>query len=379
MNIALVTETFFPLCNGVSRTLWYLTRFLTTQGDLVTVLQPRYKTAWDCDNDGTTVPTVTFRSLPLPLYPEIKMPVTTPGHVGHHLQELNPDLVHVATEGLLGWSAVKAARRKGLPLVTSYHTNFSQYAHHYGVPFLAGYVQRYLKSIHSAGSATLVPTPAIAEELVKAGFVNLIPWGRGVDCRCFSPERRDPELRRRLGINEETTLFIYAGRLAKEKNLDTLAGVFSRLQTRLNNVHFAVVGDGPCRHRLKRHCPSNVSFAGHVSDEQMAVYMATADLMIFPSLSETFGNVVLESLASGTPVAAFDVTGPADIIQNGKTGRLVRTQTEASLADAAGALAADRKNLTRVSLSARAYAETHSWEAVNATVRETYQRAVSYR
>jgi len=368
MRIAIVSETWLPQINGVSRTLNQLANYLAACGDQLLLLTPRYR-------QGLTLPAGSeaecFPALPLPFYPEVLLPVLTPPRLRHRLAAFVPDLVHIATEGPLGWAALRAARRLGLPVVSSYHTNFPQYLASYRLGALESVAWGYLRKFHNRTDLTLCPTPSTVHLLAGRGFANLDIWPRGVDAAQFHPRYRDPELRRSLGIGEDEVVILYTGRLAAEKNLAVLFAACRRLS---GKVRLLLVGDGPLRGDLEREALPGAIFCGYRQGEELARHFASADLFAFPSLSETFGNVVLEALASGLPTVAFSVPGPRDILHSAESGILVDEQSAPALAVALQLLVNDAGLRQRLGRAARLYAEDQNWEEINAAVREHYLR-----
>lgn len=374
LRIALVTETWFPQVNGVSRSLEKLVESLVGCGDTVRLFIPRYPES--CLPSGVSA--TTFRSMPLPFYPEVLLPFVTPATVAWELAGFRPDVVHIATEGPLGQSALRAALRLRLPVVSSYHTSFAQYLRLYGAGWLEGAAWRYLRCFHNATAATFCPAPSIRTQLIEKGFERVEIWSRGVNSAHFHPGKRDSEIRRRLGIPENAIALACCGRLAAEKNIETLLAAFRQLPSTLP-VHLLLIGDGPLRPKLEASGMPRVIFTGYRRGEELARTYASADLFVFPSLSDTFGNVLLEAMASGLPAIAFDVPGPRDVIRHGETGLLVGAIGAESLAVAMAALIDDPARLTCMAAQARRYATGQNWEAINAVVRRRYLEVVQAR
>ena len=298
MRLSIVTDAWFPQVNGVVTTLSAVVDWLRGAGHEVDVIHPGE-----------------FRTAPCPGYPEIRL-VLPPWRVKHRLSAFAPDRVHVVTEGPLGWAAVRFLRRRGWDHTTSFHTRFPEYvqARLPLVPLAWGYAL--LRRFHRDSRAVLVPTAGMARELDARGFRNLVVWSRGVDTRTFAPDARfDPGL--------EPPLFLYVGRIAPEKNLEA----FLDLDLPGTKV---LVGDGPDRARLEAEHPDAV-FPGYRRGRELAAWYAAADVFVFPSLTDTYGVVMLEAMACGTPVAAYPVTGPVDVVRDGETGRLDPDLRQAAL------------------------------------------------
>lgn len=373
MHITLVSETYFPQVNGVSRALGKLVGHLIEQGDEIQLLLPRYRQPV---KDSPRCTRVEFTSIPFPLYKDIRLVFARPATVRRHMLESSPDCVHIATEGPLGYSALKAAEKLGLPLVTSYHTNFCDYLQYYHVGFLKRPAWVYLRSFHNRGHATLGPSRSVCERLETQGFQNVIEWRRGVDCKRFSPLKRDPVLRKSLGVKDNDIMALYVGRIAHEKNLEMLVQAFARLDPALR-CKLVLVGDGPVRKRLENSCPERTVFVGYRHGAELSAYYASADLFVFPSITDTFGNVILESMASGLPAVGFNAPGPRDIIQPGKTGIIAEHVTSEALAQTMTLALADRAALKAMGKQARTYAESQNWDAINSVVRDTYLASIT--
>ena len=376
LRITLVTETYFPQVNGVSRTLDRLVRHCSGLHDQMQLLLPRYP-------QGTTelppgVETLDWRAVPLPFYREVVLPLATPGMVTKALAGFHPDVVHIATEGPLGWAALRAARRLQLPVVSSYHTNFAEYLGMYHAGWLAPLCWSYLRRFHNATRMTFCPTSSTRRELEVRGFRNVCVWSRGVDSVRFHPDKRDLELRAALGIAPKDIVLAYVGRLAAEKNLDMLAEAWRAFPER-NRCRLLFIGDGPLRRRLAERAGDRCIFAGYRHGEELARMYASADLFVFPSLTETFGNVVLEAMASGLPAIAFAVQGPGDIIEDGCTGRLVTTVHADALRQTMSTVVTDEQHRFQMARRARRHAETQSWERIMSGLRNCYLDTLASR
>ena len=376
LRISIVSETWFPQVNGVSRTLDRLAGYLAEQGDQVQLLVPRYQQA------GPPLPAAIekrqWSGFRLPFYREVQLPVVRPASIRAALQQFRPHLVHIATEGPLGWAALQAARSAKLPVVSSYHTNFPQYLKRYRVGALEPVAWRYLRWFHNATHMTFCPTPRIRQTLLDQGFNNVRVWGRGVDNEAFHPRFRDAELRRRLGFAPEDVVLAYVGRLAAEKNLELLFSAWEQLPCR-ERCRLLLIGDGPLRKELERRAGERICFAGYRHGEELARMYAAADLFVFPSVTETFGNVLLEAMASGLPAVGFRAPGPLDLIREGETGRLVPETSAAGLAALLEELLRDPSQLIPMGQRARSFAETQSWSGILAGLRSDYQSVLETR
>jgi glycosyltransferase involved in cell wall biosynthesis len=288
------------------------------------------------------------------------------------LGAFRPDLVHIATEGPLGWATLRAAKRLKIPVVSSYHTNFPQYLQTYNASFLEPLCWKYLRWFHNNTLATFCPSVSTRELIEEQGFKNVDIWSRGVDNHRFHPGKRDHELRNSIGVGPDDIMLCYAGRLANEKNLEMLFDAWQELADH-DNCHLLLIGDGPLRQKLEAKNAPRVIFAGYRYGEELAGMYASSDLFVFPSLSETFGNVVLEAMASGLPVVAYDVQGPKDIVRDRSTGALVSEITANALAGGMREVLKNNDFRRTLGRQARIYAEQQTWELIMSGMRNRYR------
>jgi glycosyltransferase involved in cell wall biosynthesis len=317
MRLLVATDAWHPQVNGVVRSLEHMIAEAPHFGAEIQVLAPDR-----------------FRSVPMPGYPEIRLALAWPGAAARRIEAIAPTHVHIATEGPVGLAVRGACLRQGRAFTTSYHTRFPEYLAA-RAPVPESWTYALLRRFHNAGSATLVSTASLEAELSRRGFLNLARWGRGVDTDLFRP-------RPGAAFDAVRPVFLSVGRLAVEKNLDA----FLSLDLPGTKV---VVGDGPARPALQAAYPE-ARFLGALSGEALAAIYAAADAFVFPSLTDTFGIVLLEALASGLPVAAFPVTGPRDVLGDSGCGVLDGDLRAAALA----ALGIPRERC-------RAYAEGFTW------------------
>jgi glycosyltransferase involved in cell wall biosynthesis len=289
MRLLIATDAWHPQINGVVRSLEYMAAEGPHFGAEVSFLSPER-----------------FPSVPMPTYPEIRLALATPGAVARHVAGSAPTHVHIATEGPIGFAARQVCLRQCLPFTTSYHTRFPEYIAA-RVPVPEDWAYGALQRFHAAASATMVSTATLEQELARRGFRNLMRWTRGVDTALFRP-------RTEAVLNEPRPIFLFVGRVAIEKNLEA----FLSLDLPGTKV---IVGDGPARGPLGAKYPG-ARFLGALSGEPLARLYSSADVFVFPSLTDTFGIVLLEALASGLPIAAFPVTGPLDVIGDSGCGVL---------------------------------------------------------
>ena len=362
LRATVVTETYPPELNGAAMTVGRLTEALVERGHHVELVRPRQAGEGSASNHrGVSLRLVP--GLPIPLYRALRF---GPPRTSMFLRAWafdRPDLVHVATEGPLGASALRAARRCGIPVSTSFHTNFHRYLRHYGLAWLGYPATWYLRRFHNRAACTFVPTRQAREELRAQGFRNLVLLGRGVDVSRFSPARRSAALRRSWGASESDPVLLYVGRLAPEKNLPLAVDAFRAARASHPGARFVLVGDGPLERELRRAHPEFV-FAGRRCAEDLAAHYASADVFVFPSLTETFGNVTLEAMASGLAVLAFADAAAGELIHHEQNGLLVPRGDPARFVDEARRVVQEPGLVAHMRLNAADTAATRSWEAV---------------
>ncbi len=317
MRFAIVTETYPPEVNGVALTVQGLEAGLRQRGHAVSITRPRQATDAAQMDD-----TLLVRGASLPRYPGLKFGLPATRRLMAHWKQSRPDAIYVATEGPLGWSALRAARRLGIPVATGFHTRFDEYMRDYGARFLQHTALRWMRRFHNGADATLVPTRELAEFLESQGFHHVVRLARAVDARHFSPSRRDPALRAAWGLGPDDLAVIYVGRIAAEKNLDLAIRAFRAIRQVHPTAAFVWVGDGPLRERLAQEHPDFV-FCGVQRGESLARHFASGDLFLFSSHSETFGNVTLEAMASGVPTVAFNYGAAREHLVDGVHGAAV--------------------------------------------------------
>ncbi|WP_341677849.1 glycosyltransferase family 1 protein [Niveibacterium sp. SC-1] len=372
LQIALVTETHPPEVNGVAMTVGRLIRGMRERGHHVSVVRPRQARAERGGADEHLV-----GGLPLPGYPGLRFGLPAEAALKRAWTARRPDAVHVVTEGPLGWSALRAARALKLPITSGYHTNFDHYSRHYGVGVIGPLVGGWLRSFHRRADATLVPTPSLRQSLEEAGVPGVAVVGRGVDTRLFSPARRDMALRRSWGVGDDDLAVLYVGRIAREKNLALVERAFDAIAAETPGARMIWVGNGPAHASLVR-AHSDHHFAGARFDEDLAAHYASGDLFLFPSLTETYGNVTVEAMASGLPVLAYNDAAAALLIRDGENGRHVPANDASAFVAAARQLAADPAQRLRLGEAARRSVLPLAWDAVIADF-ETVLRAAIHK
>jgi len=370
MRLVLVTETFPPEVNGVARTLGRWLEALRRRGHAVQVIRPRQLPERGRANH--------VLGLRIPFYPELRFGLASPLRLWRALARARPDLVHIATEGPLGLAALLAASGLGVPVAASFHTNFDAYAEHYGLGPFKHAIIGYLRWFHNRAAVTLVPSAGTRRRLDELGFDRVEMWSRGVDSELFHPRFRDPTLRNALGLETNDCLLLYAGRLAAEKNVMALLEAFGRLRARLagrsDRVRLALVGDGPLAPSLKLLNLPGVVLPGMQLGKDLSRWYASADVFAFPSVSETFGNVVLEALSSGLPVVAYDCPGVNEQVTHEENGLLVPPGQD--LADVLYGLVDQRERRFWLALAARRSAEQRGWEPIFDGLEHIYRKIV---
>jgi glycosyltransferase involved in cell wall biosynthesis len=269
-------------------------------------------------------------------------------------------VVYVATEGPLGWSAVRAARRLEIPVFSGFHTNFHSYSKHYRASWLQPLILRYLCEFHNRTRGTLVPNVDLRDRLQVLGFNNVFVLGRGVDSQLFTPERRCAELRRQWGASENDLVVLYVGRVAPEKNLGLALEAYRAMRRFNDSAKFVVVGEGPLKATLQKRHPDLI-FCGVHTGEQLATHYASADVFLFPSETETFGNVTLEAMASGLVVVAYNYAAAKMHITHGETGVLAPYGDAKAFVDLAAKLVREPQALHRMRRQAREYVTSVDW------------------
>lgn len=365
LRLAIVTETYPPEVNGVALTLAKLVDGLRVANHDVQLIRLRQSRtdSGRTDELHSGFQEVLMRGLPIPRYPELRMGIPSKGALIRLWQIKRPDLVHIATEGPLGWSALRAALYLKLPVSSDYRTNFQSYSTHYGVGFLYKPIMAYLRKFHNRAHCTMVPTQALRNSLALAGFHHLRVVSRGVDTVAFDPVHRSAPLRARWGLGPEGLAVVCVGRLAPEKNLALLLRAFEAIEHRNPHARLVLVGNGPMREELQAKCPGAL-FAGQLRGQALAEHYASADLFLMPSVTETFGNVTTEAMASGLPVLAFDYAAAAELIKDGINGLVTPLGDSEAFVCAAVALAAEPGLRMRIGVEARRTALELDWKRI---------------
>ena len=360
MNYHLVSETFYPETNGVSMTLHRLLLGLQKKDFETTIIRPRQKSE---QANQFTYKEHLVTGIPIPYYPELRFGLTTTNHLKKIWGDERPTVVHIATEGPLGLCALRAAKALEIPVISSFHTNFHQYGKYYKLPFLIKAAFAYLRYFHNRTRATYAPSNDLIENLKAAGFKNLRKMERGVDAQLFNPSKRSTDLRLSWGANKETPVFAYVGRIASEKNIPFALKCFQEIKKQLPEAIMVVVGDGPLRKELEKKYPK-VIFCGLQKGELLAQHYASSDVFIFPSITETFGNVVTEAMASGLIVAAYNYAAGKLLIEDGINGTVASFDNEEHYLANLIQLISKRAMWPIMREKSRACIEDVSWESI---------------
>ncbi|MCP1315211.1 glycosyltransferase family 1 protein [Halomonas sp. 707D7] len=360
MRLCIVSETWSPDVNGVAHTLNRLAQELAGLGVTVDVVRPAPRGRQRATLSGEELQ---VRRLPLPGYAEVQVGLASPGRLRRFWQRHPPDVVYLATQGPLGLAARQAARRLGIVCVAGWHTNFDHYCQDYGVAWLSGATRRYLRHFHNGCALTLVPTHAQASALRAQGIRDVDVLSRGIDGELFSPHHRDGALRARWQVGEHQPVALYAGRLAAEKNLALLIETFQAMRDVRPDMAQVIVGDGPAREQLQKALPE-AHFTGFLDQPSLARHYASADLFVFPSLSETWGNVITEAMASGLAVVAFRHAASAELINSGDNGINLDPGDATGFQQAAAELCQHPADYARLGRLARLTVLERSWVGI---------------
>ncbi len=363
LRIALVTETYPPEINGVAMTLGRQVADLQSRGHQIQLIRPRQGTM-DKATHNAQLEEVLKMGLPIPRYAGLKIGLPAKAALVRLWQLKRPDLVHIATEGPLGWSALAAAQKLRLPVSTDFHTNFHSYSKHYGAGWLRRPILAYLRKFHNKACVTLVPTEGMRRELERHGYRNIEVVSRGVDTGLFNPACRDDVLRLSWGVRPETQVAIYVGRIAAEKNLALVFKAYDAMRAVNPDSRLVIVGDGPERASLQTQYPDAI-FCGMRSGEDLARHYASADVFLFPSLTETFGNVTTEAMASGLAVVAYQYAAAEALIRHRENGMLASYNEAEQFVAAATELALDPVRAKQIGLNSHETALSISWAAVH--------------
>ncbi|UPK47216.1 glycosyltransferase family 1 protein [Paenibacillus pabuli] len=374
MRLALFTDTYVPDTNGVAGTLHRLSNQLDRKGIEHLLFTPQSVIG---GNNAAPVRSVT--NIPFFLYPECRIALPNRRSIHQELKTFQPDLVHIATPFNMGLLGLRYALKQQLPHVISYHTHFDRYLEYYRLNSIIPLYWKYIQWFHRACDSTLAPSQETLDSLHSKGIQRLKLWSRGIDCSLYSPDKRSSDIRNRYNITAPLIL-LYVGRIAPEKDIATLTLAMQQLPEHMQSrVHWIIVGDGPLLPKLRMQSPSNVTFTGYLHGEELAVMYASADLFVFPSSTETFGNVVLEAMASGLPVLAANGGGVKDLVAHHRSGVLFEPgQADALIREIC--LWDDHiEQLRNMGIEGRKLAEQRSWDHIFDKLVGDYEEAIENR
>ena len=370
MRVLYCTDTYPPQLNGVSVVTSISVGGLARRNWDCLVVAPQYPRApgaseWDAAGaSGLPIEVVPVSSLPLPLYPEVRLALPSPRAMNALVRRFRPDLIHCATEFGVGRMGQISAARAGVPMVSSYHTDFARYAVAYGTSWLRGPVSSYLGRFHRRSRRVYTPSTASRDDLLRLNVSDTEVWGRGVDAELFHPGRRTQEMRAAFGMGSRFT-FLYVGRLAAEKRADQVIHAFRLACESLPQgvIHLIMAGTGPREAELRSAAPPGVTFLGFLERKsRLPDLYANCDAFVFASLTETLGLVVLEAMASGLPVIASPAGGVRDHLRDGRNGLACREGDTGAMAAAMVKLAEDWSLTQRLSRGARRTSEGLTWD-----------------
>ncbi|MEB3103782.1 glycosyltransferase family 4 protein [Ferviditalea candida] len=374
MRISLFTDTFPPQVNGVSLTLERLVHHLEHRRIPHLVLAPETE-----EQDLFSSNILRFSSFPFFLYPECRIALPNYFSIRNHLQQFKPDLIHVATPFNMGLIGRYYGKKYHIPMVASYHTHFDRYLDYYRLNFTSHLIWHYMRWFHEPCIRIFAPSQDTKSDLMNQGFSHIGIWSRGVDCNLFHPNKKSGKLREKYQIREPFIL-LYVGRMAPEKDLDVLLEAVKKLPGHLSKlIHWVFVGEGPLLEEMRGKKTDHMTFTGYLNGEPLAEVYASADLFVFPSSTETFGNVVLEAAASGLPAIGVRSGGVKEIIRHGETGLLCKPRDSDYLAQAIEQLLSDPAQLQTMGKAARRYALNQSWENIFDRLLAEYEQAIYSR
>ncbi len=370
MKIALFSDTYLPQINGVTNTLNKLIQYYDTMGIEYKLFVPKYETESKCNNIES------FYSIKFLMYPENRVAFPNTFRISSALSQFQPDIIHIMTEFNMGMAGLNYGKKHGIPTITNYTTNFAQYADYYKINILKESIWNYLKWFHSQSDITLCPSSVTQKLLHSHGITNTKIFSRGIDFRSFHPLNRSNQLRKKLGIMSKIA-FLYVGRVSVEKDLDILCSSYHEIYKRYQeNISLIITGDGPYLEKCKQIFPPNTIFTGFLKGKELTEIYASCDIFVCPSSTETFGNVILEAMASGLPVIGADAGGVGEIICNGVTGLKFPKRNAEELAKSMTELIEDIDYRDHLKENGREFAANRSWENIFEGLFDTYHEVL---
>lgn len=374
MRLALFTDTYAPDTNGVAATLARWSTHMQRRGIEHLLFTPN--SIIESNDDFPVRPVA---NIPFFLYPECRIALPSRTSTYKQLQAFQPDLLHISTPFNMGILGLRYAHKNHLPHVVSYHTHFDRYLEYYRLKSMIPLYWKYVQWFHRGADATFAPSLETLESLHKQGIQRLKQWSRGIDCNLYTPDKRNSEFRIRHGITAPLIL-LYVGRIAPEKDIGTLTMAMQHLPAELQSrIHWVIVGDGPLLPKMRQQAPANVTFTGYLHGDELAHMYASADLFVFPSCTETFGNVVLEAMASGLPVLAANAGGVRDLVADHRSGILFEPGRADALIREIGLWANHPEQLKAMGIHGRKLAQQRSWENIFDQLIEDYEKIIEQR
>lgn len=373
LRVALFTGNYHHIRDGVSLTLNRLVDFLEKQGAEVLIFGPSVKNpAFQHSGKLISVP-----SIPMPGRPEYRISTGFPRRAKIQLDTFDPDLIHIATPDLLGYKALKWGMRHNKTIVSSYHTHFTGYLKYYRLGFMESIGWKYLRWFYGQCRQIYIPTPSMANTLNKNGIDgDLKIWARGVDTNLFSPDKRDEHWRKRRGVGPEDVVVSFISRLVLEKNPGIYAETVKTLKEENPSVKPMIVGEGPAMQELQETLPDGI-YTGFLTGSELAKAYASSDIFLFPSDTETFGNVTLEAMSSGLPCVVADAVGSKSLVENGVNGYLVTVYDKDGFVSKVNTLIKDRELRERMGKASREKAKSYAWERINQQLLAYYHEALN--
>lgn len=363
-RVAMVSETYDPDINGVANTLKYVVEGISEKAKYLQIVIPKSDKYSKSHVDGKRH-IITVQGFPIPKYSDLQFGAPSVLKLWNLWSTFPPSVIYIATEGPLGWAASFVARKLGIPVVSGFHTNFHAYSKYYGMGILEKITTTYLRNFHNNTQKTLVPTAQQQRYLTDLGFENVEVFARGVDCERFSPNHRLETLRNSWGLSTDDTAVIYVGRLAAEKNIALAVKSFQEIKKINARARFILVGDGPLSTSLKVENPDFI-FCGMQQGLSLSQHYASGDIFLFPSRSETFGNVVIEAMASKLAIVGFDYAAARSHLVHGENALLADLESDEEFIQQSIAAAKDQALRVQLRNAARAKAESISWpEMIN--------------
>ena len=372
ITLAVVTETWHPDINGVALSIGKIITGLLDLGVTIHLYYVEHDNA-KLDDRIKYYP---LKGLHLPFYKEVQVGLPCTHKLYNHWKETPPDIVQVVTEGPLGYSAIKAASRLGIPAISDYHTNFQQYSRSYRLGILENLVLAYLRGLHNRTKMTLVPTRQLQMELTELGFDNVRIMSRGIDTEVFNPCHCNPSLRHAWGLNDDDIAVLYVGRLAAEKNLALAVEAFRGIQAVQNNARFILVGSGPVQKKLQQEYPDFI-FCGMQTGQALSEHYASCNVFLSPSTTETFGNIVLEAMASGLAVVSFNYAAAREYIVQNSNGVIVPLYERETFVEQAKWLVSNPELIKQMGENAHLTFQNNSWKKVSENLVEILYQCIN--